>query len=1233
MKRHWNLGWVVLLAGCGTDTSPPPPPSDTVTCTETDLAVGCTIGACRVTAPIGTLGSGKTARLRRSPISSKLAGDALEDSLCELTIPPEIDGTVDLSLSVTLPTDGPADMALFQDFAEQPAALVVASHVDGKRVVTGLVRHSGTYGATVRPTTWNVEGVSGVDTGSSGDTASLLRSISDQAVGAAYFDGQRLYVGSGNRLLIWASMPNDASVPPDVVLGQPSLDTKASGTSAGTWLTSVRGIWSDGKRLAVSEGNRVLLWNQVPTASGTPADLVLGQADFGSEIVNSGGLSAQSMREPAPIDSDGTRFVVGDMRNNRVLVWSAFPTSIGQPASSVIGQPDFTTADPATGAIGIYQSWGVALDSSRLWVTGFFQGGAYRTSSLAMNAGADFNAVALHEPKVSPIANYLPAGIARGTQALWVRDMWGRRVGAYRQAPTATAPVDFVLGQPDATRAVWSPTSASTLAFDTSRSIAAHGDVVLVPDGNRLLVFDGPSYHYAPASRVIGQGGFATNLAGIDYRSISKRALGQPADVAVSSGKVVVADRGNNRVLIFDESDVTSSTASAKVVLGQADGGSFLPSSGPARMSAPSGVAFDGTHLVVADSGNHRVLIWNKLPTTDGAAPDLVLGQSDFSGHAPNHGRTDTNLDGFSDAAADGFFEPMGVVIDGSHLAVVDRLNHRVLSWSSWPSVNGQPADRVIGQPSFTEVRPNRGTVAATPAAEGLNLPLGASVSGGSLWISDTENNRVVRWDDPWGAPHASAWLGQADGTSIANPNVSGPSEFTAGSPVTAVTHASSVVRPRSAAVAAGRVFVSETGSNRVHVFDATTLAPLSVIGQPSVTGGAANNGGLGPQSLSLPLGLSTTTSSLYVADSENNRVLRFDLAAPSGATAVLGQSTPYSNGFDRGGAATAGAVSHARGVSVSSGEVFVADTDDNRVLVFAAPLQPGAKPKRVLGQIDANTTLPNGGGKPSSSTLFNPRGVHASDRWIAVADTRNNRVLLFDRASAATSAAIVLGQPNDTSVDGRPAAADSLLAPEGVYVEGERVVVVDTGHHRVLVWNKATATGQPADAVIGQPDASSELPNQGGNAGRGSLLLPSSAALVGGKLFVADTGNNRVLRWDSLQTGALADAVLGQADFSVRVAAVSQADTTHLASPVTVTSDGTFLYVLDRDLGRIMTFAVGSPSGSAAAMTLGVLGGLSLTSPAGLGVERTPYFTTRLTVADTSSSRLVLVGNVSRLR
>ena len=34
--------------------------------------------------------------------------------------------------------------------------------------------------------------------------------------------------------------------------------------------------------------------------------------------------------------------------------------------------------------------------------------------------------------------------------------------------------------------------------------------------------------------------------------------------------------------------------------------------------------------LVVTDSENHRVLIWNALPTANGQPADLVLGQADM---------------------------------------------------------------------------------------------------------------------------------------------------------------------------------------------------------------------------------------------------------------------------------------------------------------------------------------------------------------------------------------------------------------------------------------------------------------------------------------------------------------------------------------------------------------------------------------------------------------------------
>src|SRR5262249_18794832 len=50
-----------------------------------------------------------------------------------------------------------------------------------------------------------------------------------------------------------------------------------------------------------------------------------------------------------------------------------------------------------------------------------------------------------------------------------------------------------------------------------------------------------------------------------------------------------------------------------------APGGLALPAASPTMswMYSPRGVFFDAERLVVADSGNHRVLIWHDLPSCD----------------------------------------------------------------------------------------------------------------------------------------------------------------------------------------------------------------------------------------------------------------------------------------------------------------------------------------------------------------------------------------------------------------------------------------------------------------------------------------------------------------------------------------------------------------------------------------------------------------------------------------
>ncbi len=81
----------------------------------------------------------------------------------------------------------------------------------------------------------------------------------------------------------------------------------------------------------------------------------------------------------------------------------------------------------------------------------------------------------------------------------------------------------------------------------------------------------------------------------------------------------------------------------ATVVLGQPDFATTTENiqASSTNLRLPTAVASDGVHLVVADTNHNRVLIWNRIPNTNDAPADVVVGQPDFSsfsvpGNTPN---------------------------------------------------------------------------------------------------------------------------------------------------------------------------------------------------------------------------------------------------------------------------------------------------------------------------------------------------------------------------------------------------------------------------------------------------------------------------------------------------------------------------------------------------------------------------------------------------------------------
>jgi sugar lactone lactonase YvrE len=219
--------------------------------------------------------------------------------------------------------------------------------------------------------------------------------------------------------------------------------------------------------------------------------------------------------------------------------------------------------------------------------------------------------------------------------------------------------------------------------------------------------------------------------------------------------------------------------------------------------------------------------------------------------------------------------------------------------------------------------------------------------------------------------------------------------------------------------------------------------------------------------------------------------------------------------------------------VNPSDGTLYVADSGNNRVLRFPRPVSQSGRitPDAVIGQINFTTATSAG---VSASTLSTPGGLAIGPNGdLFVADTGNNRVLEFQAGAGNGASAIrVYGQAGfNSSLKPSQLGTQTLVTPQGVYVDqASNLYVTDTGANRALIFSN-TQTAPPAGAaatfVIGQGNFS-------GAAGGTGLKTPTGIATdSNGLIYIADTGNNRVLIFPSLiflpTAGGVASSVVGQ--------------------------------------------------------------------------------------------------------
>ena len=401
-------------------------------------------------------------------------------------------------------------------------------------------------------------------------------------------DSNRVQATSSNhRVLLFQNLSSQLPSPTDelqynrncpvcvgqatVVLGQPDFTTTTLNlTASANDLRTPTSVASDGVHLVVADTdhNRVLIWNHIPNTNNAPADVVVGQPDFSSNVVPANNIpTANSLLGPQGVWIQNGKLYVADTQNNRVLIYNQIPTRNGVAADVVLGQPNFTTY--------------VQIDIS-----------LQKTVASATNM-------------LNPVA------VTSDGQRLYVADLANNRILVWNTIPTTNeAPASFALGQPDLNSSI--PNNAYTV--NTTNAACQTNPI-------------GAACVETPVLCTVSNGVDANSNK--TYPNVCNSTLNFPRFVLAAGNRLFVADGGNDRVLVYDKIP-TASGVSADIVLGQigviGDIGTGQigaitvnqASNAADSMDTPMSLAWDGTNLYVSDAFNRRITVYtiatNSIP-------------------------------------------------------------------------------------------------------------------------------------------------------------------------------------------------------------------------------------------------------------------------------------------------------------------------------------------------------------------------------------------------------------------------------------------------------------------------------------------------------------------------------------------------------------------------------------------------------------------------------------------
>ncbi|UJR24206.1 hypothetical protein I4U23_027172 [Adineta vaga] len=252
-------------------------------------------------------------------------------------------------------------------------------------------------------------------------------------------------------------------------------------------------------------------------------------------------------------------------------------------------------------------------------------------------------------------------------------------------------------------------------------------------------------------------------------------------------------------------------------------------------------------------------------------------------------------------------------------------------------------------------------------------------------------------------------------------------------------------------------------------------LSGVTVAGYENGSSGAANN------ALNEPWGLAVgANDTLYVVDSSNNRVMRFQEGSLSG-TVVAGTTS---------GGKNADQLKDPTEISIDANlNLYINDQSNHRVMLWYNGATSGIV---VAGNSSSGATL---------STLNTPIGLAVdSQKNIYISDSRNHRVVQWTSTSIAGT--IIAGI---TNIWGRN---NTLLnTPAGLYFDEDNSYLYIADRRNFRIQRYSLGNTLHGTTVAG-----------GNGAGLNDISLDTSYGVCisknTGNIYIADTANHRIQRW-----------------------------------------------------------------------------------------------------------------------